>query len=181
MKDFKNNIDKMVSKILSEEIEKKSKQVFEQIDEELKGNQKKLDVAEPKGKLTAADFKKLRGAKKHKKEVEENLYVGFNDEDEVLGDYKGDEEEEDEAEELSQQEPTYVGKGLADNKIKNQIRNKMFGSFDDEHGWFDNDDRSVKPDFDYDEEAEYHDFPSFMDKHGKNQKWCKIKKRKFVV
>ena len=32
MKDFKNNIDKMVSKILSEEIEKKSKQVFEQID-----------------------------------------------------------------------------------------------------------------------------------------------------
>ena len=70
MKDFKNNIDKMVSKILSEEIEKKSKQVFEQIDEELKGNQKKLDVAEPKGKLTAADFKKLRGAKKHKKEVE---------------------------------------------------------------------------------------------------------------
>ena len=171
MKDFKNNIDKMVSKILSEEIEKKSKQVFEQIDEELKGNQKKLDVAEPKGKLTAADFKKLRGAKKHKKEVEENLYVGFNDEDEVLGDYKGDEEEEDEAEELSQQEPTYVGKGLADNKIKNQIRNKMFGSFDDEHGWFDNDDRSVKPDFDYDEEEEYHDFPSFMDKHGKNQKW----------
>ena len=62
MKDFKNNIDKMVSKILSEEIEKKSKQVFEQIDEELKGNQKKLDVAEPKGKLTAADFKKLTNA-----------------------------------------------------------------------------------------------------------------------
>ena len=168
MNNFKNNIDKMVSKILSEEINKKSKQVFEQIDEELKGNQKKLDVAEPKGKLTAADFKKLRGAKKHKKEVEEFF---FDDEDEVLGDYKGDEEEEDEAEELSQQEPTYVGKGLADNKIKNQIRNKMFGSFDDEHGWFDNDDRSVKPDFDYDEEEEYHDFPSLMDKHGKNQKW----------
>lgn len=31
--------------------------------EELKGNQHKLDVAEPKGKLTAADFKKLRGEK----------------------------------------------------------------------------------------------------------------------
>jgi hypothetical protein len=29
--------------------------------EELKGNQHKLDVAEPKGKLTSADFKKLRG------------------------------------------------------------------------------------------------------------------------
>ena len=168
MNDFKNNIDKMVSKILSEEIEKKSKQVSEQIDEELKGNQKKLDIAEPKGKLTAADFKKLRSAKKHKKEVEEFF---FDDEDEVLGDYEGDEAEAEEAEELSQQEPTYVGKGLADNKIKNKIRNKMFGSFDDEHGWFDNDDRSVEPDFDYDEEEEFHDFPSLMDKHGKNQKW----------
>ena len=172
MKDFKNNIDKMVSKILSEEIEKKSKQVFEQIDEELKGNQKKLDVAEPKGVLTAADFKKLRGAKKHKKEVEENLYVGFDDEDEVLGDYKGDEEEEDEAEELSQQEPTYVGKGLADNKIKNQIRNKMFGSFDDEHGWYDESDRRHKGEFDFDyDEEEFEDFPSMYDKIGKNQKW----------
>jgi len=168
MNDFKNNIDKMVSKILSEEIEKKSKQVSEQIDEELKGNQKKLDIAEPKGKLTAADFKKLRGAKKHKKEVEEFF---FDDEDEILGDYEGDEAEDEEAEELSQQEPTYVGKGLDDNKIKNKIRNKMFGSFDDEHGWFDNDDRSVEPDFDYDEEEEFHDFPSLMDKHGKNQKW----------
>lgn len=31
------------------------------IKEELKGDQHKLDVAEPKGKLTSADFKKLRG------------------------------------------------------------------------------------------------------------------------
>lgn len=28
--------------------------------EELTGNQHKIDVAEPKGKITAADFKKLR-------------------------------------------------------------------------------------------------------------------------
>jgi hypothetical protein len=34
------------------------------ISEELKGKQHKLDVAEPKGKLTAADFKKLRNKKK---------------------------------------------------------------------------------------------------------------------
>lgn len=33
------------------------------IHEQLKGKQHKLDVAEPKGKLTAADFKKLRGKK----------------------------------------------------------------------------------------------------------------------
>ena len=169
MNDFKNNIDKMVSKILSEEIEKKSKKISEQLKEELSTGQKEIaKQAEPKDKITGSDFKKLRDAKKHKKEVEEFF---FDDEDEVLGDYEGDEEEEEEAEELSQQEPTYVGKGLADNKIKNKIRNKMFGSFDDEHGWFDNDDRSVNPDFDYDEEEEYHDFPSLMDKHGKNQKW----------
>jgi len=36
----------------------------EDLDEEnLKGNQEKLDVAEPKGKLTGADFKKLRSNK----------------------------------------------------------------------------------------------------------------------
>ena len=32
--------------------------------EKLKGGQKKLDVAEPKGKITAADFKALRAMKK---------------------------------------------------------------------------------------------------------------------
>jgi len=34
------------------------------IAEELKGGQKKLDVAEPKGKITAADFKALQAMKK---------------------------------------------------------------------------------------------------------------------
>ena len=41
--------------------------LMKEIDEELKGGQKKLDVAEPKGKITAADFKALR-AKKGMKE-----------------------------------------------------------------------------------------------------------------
>ena len=40
--------------------------------EELKGNQKKIDVAEPKGKITAADFKKLRDKKKETKEEDYN-------------------------------------------------------------------------------------------------------------
>ncbi len=35
--------------------------LVETVKEALKGNQHKLDVAEPKGKLTSADFKKLRG------------------------------------------------------------------------------------------------------------------------
>lgn len=118
MSNFKTNIDKLVSKILNEEIDNKIKQLTEEIeegewteievDEELHGNQKKLDVAEPKGKLTADDFKKLR-TKSNKKEVEEFFF----DDDEVEGgDYEGDEEAEEEAEELSSQEPTYVGKGL---------------------------------------------------------------------
>ena len=40
----------------------KDKLLYEGLD--LPGNQDKLDVAEPKGKLTAADFNKLRSMKK---------------------------------------------------------------------------------------------------------------------
>jgi hypothetical protein len=166
MKNFQENIDKLFSKILNEEIETKVKHITEtkgqweeiKMDEELSGKQSKIDVAEPKGKITAADFKKLRDAKAHKKEVEE-IYTGYDS-------------EEEEVEKLSQNEPTYVGKGLADNKIKNKIRNKMFGSFDDGHGWFDQSDREHTGEFDFDyDEEEFEDFPSLMDKHGKNQRW----------
>jgi hypothetical protein len=72
MHNLKENIDKIISKILNEEISHKaddmSGKLMEKgewteifIDEELFGNQHKLDVAKPKGKLTSADFKKLRG------------------------------------------------------------------------------------------------------------------------
>ena len=69
MKNSQNNIDRLISKILSEEINAKSKEIIEEMseewteiemDEDLTGNQSKIDVAEPKGKITAADFKKLR-------------------------------------------------------------------------------------------------------------------------
>ena len=78
MSNFKNNIDNLVSKILNEEIENKVKQLTEtqgewmevETKEALKGGQKKLDVAEPKGKLDAADFKKLRDKKQETKESE---------------------------------------------------------------------------------------------------------------
>jgi hypothetical protein len=48
----------------------------------------------------------------------------------------------------------------------------MIGSFDDEHGWFDENDRITHPDDleDYDEE-EFHDVDSLLAKHGRNQKW----------
>lgn len=69
MNNFDKNIDKLISRLLNEEIEKHiSEKVGEwteiEVDEELKGGQKKLDVAKPKGKLTSADFKKLRSQKK---------------------------------------------------------------------------------------------------------------------
>jgi hypothetical protein len=185
MSNFNKNIDKLVSRILNEEIESKVKELSKNInegewteiemDEELKGGQKKLDVAEPKGKLDAADFKKLRSKKKETKEQEEmDEWFFFDDEEEesTPGDYEGDEDEEEEAEELSAQEPTYVGRGLGDNKWDVSRKPKMIASFDDEHGWFDDIDAQSHPDVfsDYDEE-EFPDYQSLMSKYGKNQNW----------
>jgi hypothetical protein len=170
MSNFKNNIDRLVSKVLNEEIENKVKQITEEmgewteieVDEELHGGQKKLDVAEPKGKITGADFKKLRGKKEETKEFHFPL-----DAESTPGDYEGDEDEEEEAEELSNQEPTYVGRGLDDNKTS-----KMFGSFDDEHGWYDENERQFTGDFDFDyDEEEFDDFDSYMTKFGDRQRF----------
>jgi hypothetical protein len=140
MKNFQNDIDNLVSKILSEEIDSKVRKIMEtngEFDEELTGGQSKIDVAEPKGKITAADFKKLRDAKTHKGQVEEYfMELDLEDEDDNYGEYSGDEEEEEEAEEMSQNEPTYVGRGLKDNKIiskvKNAIRNRFNNDEDEE-------------------------------------------------
>lgn len=57
--------------------------------------------------------------------------------------------------------------------VKRVIQEKRIASFDDEMGWYDEEDRPVKPeDFgdDYDEE-EFHEFEPMIAKHGKNQKW----------
>jgi hypothetical protein len=99
-------------------------------------------------------------------ELDEFFYYDEED-NSVPGDYEGDEDEEEEAEELSAQEPTYVGRGLTDNKP-----GKMFGSFSDEHGWYDESDRHHKGEFDFDyDEEEFEDFQSMYDKIGKNQRW----------
>ena len=181
MSKFEKHIDSLITKILNEEIETKVKTISEEmgewqeieVDEELKGKQKNLDVAKPKGKLTADDFKKLRSKKKETKESEEIDEWFFYDKDKSTpGDYEGDEEAEDEAEELSAQEPTYVGRGLGDNKWDVSRKPKMIASFDDEHGWFDDIDRPYRGKFDFDfDEEEFPDFKSLMDKHGKNQRW----------
>lgn len=48
-----------------------------EMDEELTGGQKKLDVAEPKGKLTGADFAALRAKKSMKEEEGEDHEVSM--------------------------------------------------------------------------------------------------------
>jgi hypothetical protein len=103
MKTFQTNIDKLVSKILNEEIDSKFEEKFNNKSEnfeELIGNQSKIDVADPKGKITAADFKKLRNSKYNKKEVDEysdNEDDFDEDEDnEYEGEYENNDSEFDE-------------------------------------------------------------------------------------
>lgn len=59
MKDQQKYIDEVIAQILKEEIYKKS----DEMNEKLHGDQHKLDVAKPKGKLTKADFEKLGNMK----------------------------------------------------------------------------------------------------------------------
>lgn len=179
MKNFEQNIDKMISKILKEEIQSKSKTLLERLDEggewteieveeTLHGGQKKLDKNK-NGKIDAEDFKMLRKKNHTKKEMDEFF---FEDEKSEMGDYEGDEDAEESAEELSNQEPTYVGKGLEDNKLKAKIKNKIYGSFSDDLGWFDEKDYEHEGEFDFDyDEEEFEDFDSLYDKYGKKTRW----------
>ena len=182
MRNFKNNIDRLVSKVLNEEIENKVKQISEEMGEwteievdeqQLKGGQKFIaKQAEPKDKITGADFKKLRDKKETKETEEIDEFYFYDDEDEsVPGDYEGDEEAEDKAEELSAQEPTYVGKGLGDNNWDVSRKPNMIGSFDDEHGFYDEYDRQYTGDFDFDfDEEEFDELEPMMKKHG-DSRW----------
>ena len=155
MDNFQNKIDSIVSKILNEEIEKKS----EEMSEKLHGGQKKLDKNK-NGRVDAEDFKLLK-----KKETKEFFYPE-DDSESIPGDYEGDEAAENDAEELSNQEPMYVGRGLSDNKP-----GKMFGSFNDEHGFYDEKDRQYTGDFDFDfDEEEFDNFDDFDSKYGGKQK-----------
>jgi hypothetical protein len=57
-----------------------------------------------------------------------------------------------------------------------EIEEGMYGSFDDEHGWYDNSDRKHIGNFDFDfDEEEFSDFDSLMNKHGENQRWFEPK------
>jgi len=146
------------------------------------GGQSKIDVASPKGKITADDFKKLRdGKKSNKSEVGENIFKKMF----------GKKEDPEVAREKDRKETPYLGnlgydyddirgwhyvgpgQGRFDKDSEDgEIEEGMYGSFDDEHGWYDKDDRQHTGDFDFDfDEEEFSDFDSLMNKHGKNQRW----------
>lgn len=165
MDKFQKHIDNLITKILNEEIENKVKQIAEEkgewqeieVDEELKGGQKKIDKNK-NGKIDAEDFKLLRKKKEKKEEVDEWFFY--------------DNEEIEDAENLSKNEPTYVGKGLEDNKMKADMKNKVFGSFSDDMGWFDERDSKHKGDFDFDyDEEEFDEFEPLYAKYGDKTSW----------
>jgi hypothetical protein len=168
MSNFKIDIDKLVSKILNEEIENKAKQISEQLEEgewteievdeqQLKGGQKFIaKQAEPKNKITGADFKKLRSKKKETKETEEMDEFYFYDDESESGD---DFEKED------------MGMEMGRDNFHVTRKPKMMGSFDDDHGFYDEDERQYTGDFDFDyDEEEFDDFDSFDSKYGGKQR-----------
>ena len=165
MRNFKNNIDRLVSKVLNEEIENKVKQISEEMGEwteievdeqQLKGGQKFIaKQAEPKDKITGADFKKLRDKKETKETEEIDEFYFYDDENESGDDF----EKED------------MGMEMDRDKFHVTRRPKMMGSFDDEHGFYDEDERQYTGDFDFDfDEEEFDDFDSFDAKYGGKQR-----------
>jgi hypothetical protein len=86
MSTYQNKIDKLVEKILNEEIDKKVSFVLEKFND----GRDEIDVAKPKGKITSADFKKLRQNKSSKKEVDENWEDEFDEEVEEGNKFSGE-------------------------------------------------------------------------------------------
>jgi hypothetical protein len=116
---FSRDIDNLVSKILSEEIKMKHEEKFGkkgqwmeiEMDEELHGSQSKIDVAKPKGKITAADFKKLR--------KDRNEQPGQTVEIDVLGGKTKDEEKNFKNLRKDRTEQDIVIDDILDGKFKN--------------------------------------------------------------
>lgn len=76
------HIENLVSSILKEAINERAERLIEdakvEAKEKLHGGQSKIDVAEPKGKITKADFEKLRKTKKSET-TEEVVEYSFGD------------------------------------------------------------------------------------------------------
>jgi hypothetical protein len=128
MKNIEKHIDEIVSKVLAEAINFKANNILNMakngINEELHGGQKKIDVAEPKGKITAADFEKLR-SKKQKPRTQAGFEHGeivSGDVDECWDD-ESDGQGWSEANKLSKNEPLYRGTKF----VKEDINEYSFG------------------------------------------------------
>jgi hypothetical protein len=124
MKNVEKHIDDIVSRVLSEAINSKADDILTLATESLHGGQKKIDVAEPKGKITSADFKKLRDKKEKPKTP-----AGFEHGEIVSGDVEEcwDDESDgqgwDAANKLSKNEPLYRGTKF----VKEDINEYSFG------------------------------------------------------
>ena len=66
---FEKYLDKLVNKVIAETVDSKADKIVSEIEKKsgLKGKQHKIDVAEPKGKITSAELKKIKNTKKKKK------------------------------------------------------------------------------------------------------------------
>jgi hypothetical protein len=140
MKNIEKHIDEIVSKVLAEAISFRADNILNKakngITESLHGGQKKIDVAEPKGKITAADFEKLR-SKKQKPRTQ----AGFEHGEIVSGDVDENWDDESdgqgwsEANKLSKNEPLYRGTKF----VKEDMNEYSFGdtATDDDLGYND--------------------------------------------
>lgn len=171
------NIDNLVSKILNEEIETKVRKITKEISEgewkEIVSEKKLSDKqkfiakqAKPVNKITSKDFEKLRQSKSKKRDMDEALIFPDPDEEEeeemknMLGDLN------------ISLPPQTEDEGLGSNKWDIPYKPKYYGSFDDEHGWYDDLNKPYEGgfEFDYDEEN-YPDFESLIGKYKKDQPW----------
>ncbi len=168
MDKFSKYIDSVVEKALNEALEKKADEIVSEIktkvetNEKLYGKQNKLDVAEPKGKIDAADFRLLRKKKPMKEytmgDVEPEMgvepYGNFDTEKVKVGKVKN----------VGYDYEKKVAKEFNEGKFLGQNR-------DGEEYWTDEMDRVYTGDFDFDyDEEEFDDYDSFMEKAG-NQRW----------
>ena len=161
---FEKYLDKVVKQVLDETLNKKVDNLVSEIEKKskLQGGQHKIDVAEPKGKITAADFKKLRT----KTDMKE--YTMGDDQIEKVEPY-GD---------FSTDSPKKVGKvkNVGYNYEKKVAKEFNEGRYlgqrrGDKDRFYDEKDTEYLGgfDFDYDEE-EFDDYNTFTSKV-KDQKW----------
>ena len=161
---FEKYLDKVVKQVLDETLNKKVDNLVSEIEKKSKlhGKQHKIDVAEPKGKITAADFKKLRT----KKDMKE--YTMGDDQIEKVEPY-GD---------FSTDSPKKVGKvkNVGYNYEKKVAKEFNEGRYlgqrqGDKDRFYDEKDTEYLGDFDFDyDEEEFDDYDTFTSKV-KDQKW----------